>query len=326
MEAVPVKTMTQSRSSPHFVAVTGLPRAGSTLMTQLLAQHPDIASNTRSSALANLLLTLRRAVSDDTFFLSHLDQSFEEAYGQLDRGMTGFLRGWLGAEDKGFVVDKNRAWLHSVEFLLRLAPEAKLVVCLRDLAQIYGSIEAQHQRTILLDFPDRLADFDRLGRADQLFGKDRVLGAPLVSLAAVQDFDQSIRDRMYFVRFEDLIEDPAASMERLFAWIGAAPHAIDLNNLARGVSESDSHYRFKFRHAQATRIAKPSQHALPLRIQGLIDTAYGWYYQTYYRDRPEGRRAALVAAGNVQGAAQAQGMAQAELMRESPTPNLDPKG
>jgi sulfotransferase len=32
-----------------------------------------------------------------------------------------------------------------------------------------------------------LADFDRFGRADMLFAKDKAIGAPMISLHAVQD-------------------------------------------------------------------------------------------------------------------------------------------
>ena len=270
---------------PNFVGVTGLPRAGSTLLCQLLAQHPDIHCDGRSSALCNMLLGLRRMVSDDQFFLSQLDQSFTESYGQLSTAMTGFLRGWAGGTGKAVAVDKNRAWLHCIEMLLTLAPEAKLLVCIRDLAQIYGSIEAQHQKTILVDFIDHLADYDRLGRADMLFAKDKVIGAPLISLAAVQDLPDSIKQRLFFVRFEDLVADPAGCMERIHLWVGVKPLKVNPGKLTLGVSESDSHYRVKYPHRQSERVAAPAPHVLPPRTQALIEAAYGWFYQAYYPDR-----------------------------------------
>jgi hypothetical protein len=123
---------------------------------------------------------MRRIVSDDQFMLSQLDGNFETSYGKFQSAMTGFLRGWTQGAGKRMVVDKNRAWLHCIELLLHLAPEARLLVCVRELGQIYGSIEAQHQNTILLDFIDHLADYDRFGRADVLFAKDKAIGAPLI--------------------------------------------------------------------------------------------------------------------------------------------------
>jgi sulfotransferase len=268
---------------PTFVGVTGLPRAGSTLLCQMLAQHPEMQCEGVSSPLCNLMLGIRRMASDDQFFLSQLDHSFERSYGHLSTAVQGFLRGWNQDCTKKAVVDKNRAWLHCVELLLRIEPTARLIVCLRELGQIYGSIEAQHQRTILVDFIDHLADFDRFGRADMLFAKDKTIGAPMISLHAVADLPTAVQEHLYFVRFEDLVERPAACMSHLYAWLGLHPFQIDPEKLApMGPQESDSHYRMKYLHAQSTRVAKPKRHDIPPRIQAQIETACAWFYQMYY--------------------------------------------
>ncbi|NNM81658.1 MAG: sulfotransferase [Burkholderiales bacterium] len=271
---------------PGFVAVTGLPRAGSTLLCQMLSMHPEIDCEGQSSPLCNLLLGIRRMASDDQFMLSQLDNSFESGYGHLQDAMTGFLRGWLKA-DRKIVVDKNRAWLRCIEMVLKLAPEAKFIVCIRDLGQIYGSIEAQHQKTILLDFIDHLADFDRFGRADMLFAKDKVIGAPLISIHAVQDLPKEVLQRIYFLRFEDLMGNPSACMSHLFSWLGVSPLTIDPENIAVNlVQESDSHYRMKYLHALHGSIVKPKRHEIPPRIEAQIRDAFSWYYKLYYPAMP----------------------------------------
>jgi len=271
--------------APRFVGVTGLPRAGSTLLCQLLAQHPDIHCQGRSSPLCNTLLGIRRMVSDDQFFLSQLDTAFENSYAHLASAMQGFLRGWHHDARATVVVDKNRAWLHAVEMLLHIEPDAKLIVCLRDLAQIYGSIEAQHQRTILVDFSDHLADFDRFGRADMLFAKDRSIGSPLISLHAVPDLPKAVQERLYFLRFEDLMESPVRCMAHLYAWLGLSAREVNLENLAVTTPESDSHYHMKYTHKQSARVSRPNRHEIPPRIQAQIETAYAWFYQQYYPQR-----------------------------------------
>ena len=267
---------------PKFVGVTGLPRAGSTLLCQLLAQHPEIQCEGHSSPLCNTLLGIRRMVSDDQFFLSQLDNSFNSSYAHLTSSMQGFLRGWNQDCRKKTVVDKNRAWLHAIELLLHIEPEAKLIICVRELGQIYGSIEAQHQRTILVDFIDHLADFDRFGRADMLFAKDKAIGAPLISLHAVPDLPKKVQEHLYFVRFEDLVEQPAACMSHIYNWLGLSQFAINPNKLEIGIQESDSHYHMKYTHKQSEKITKPNKHEIPARIQAQIESAYSWFYQMYY--------------------------------------------
>lgn len=273
---------------PNFVGVTGLPRAGSTLLCQLLAQHPEIQCDGQSSPLCNTLLGIRRMVSDDTFFLSQLDHSFDTSYANLVAAMQGFLRGWNRDCKAKTVVDKNRAWLHCVELLLHVEPNARLIVCLRELGQIYGSIEAQHQRTIALDFIDHLADYDRFGRADILFAKDKAVGAPLISLHAVLDLPKKVQERLYFVRFEDLMEQPALCMSHIYQWLGLSNFAIDPKNLSTGIQESDSHYHMKYLHKQSTHIIKPGRHEVSERIQAQIESACAWFYQLYYPEMTSG--------------------------------------
>lgn len=269
------------KKSP-FVAVTGLPRAGSTLLCQLLAQHPDIHCEGQSSPLCSTLLGIRRMVSEDTFYLSQLDQNFDNSYGHLKSAMQGFLRGWYHQSPKPVVVDKHRAWLLAVETLLQLEPEARLLVCLRELGQVYGSIEAQHQRTILLDFIEPLADHDRFSRADTLFARDKAIGAPLNALQAVADLPAAVQERLFFVRFEDLTAQPQACLQRIHAFLGLAPHTIDPQRLRPGLPESDSHYHMKYLHRQGTSITPPQRHEVAPRIQAQIEQVCAWYYQLYY--------------------------------------------
>lgn len=270
---------------PGLVCVTGLPRAGSTLLCQILAAHPEVACEGLSSPLCNTLLAIRRQVSHDDFFLAQLDQARDSAYGRLKAAMTGYLHGWLGGTGKRLVVDKNRLWLHSIETLLELAPEARMIVCLRDLTQVAASIEAQHQKSILIDFIDGLADYDRLGRADALFGKGRVVGDALVSLNAINDLPEAVRERLFFLRLEDLVAHPEAVTARLFAWLGLSPHAVDFAALPIGPAESDSYFRLKYPHDRHAALNSPSLRALPPRIEAHIHSACRWYYEQFYPDR-----------------------------------------
>jgi sulfotransferase len=43
----------------------------------------------------------------------------------------------------------------------------------------------------------------------------------------------------------------------------------------------------KYTHTQAQRISPPVRHELPPRIQAQIESAYAWFYQTYYPRAPD---------------------------------------
>ena len=266
----------------RFVGVAGLPRSGSTLLCQLLGEHPQIHSEGHSSPLCSALLRMRHGISDDDFFLSQLDVDFDRGYGHLKSATRGFVRGWYHDCTKPLVVDKNRGWLRNFEYLLAVEPDARLVVCVRELGQVYGSIEAQHQRTILIDFPDHTANHDRYNRADALFAKDGVIGNPLRALEAVQDLAVPIQQRIHLVVFERLVREPVAVMADVYRFLEIEPEQFDPKKLRVRPHESDSHYRHKYPHKQYASIEPPTQHSIPARIQTEIEKTYAWYYDNFF--------------------------------------------
>ena len=110
----------------------------------------------------------------------------------------------------------------------------------------------------------------------------KAIGSPLIAVHAVPDLPKHVQERLYFLRFEDLVENPALCMSAIFKWLGLPPCEIDPERLDRGVQESDSHYHMKYMHKQADRIGKPARHEVAPRIQAQIETAWAWYYQSFY--------------------------------------------
>ncbi|MGC1520030.1 MAG: hypothetical protein WA803_00705, partial [Steroidobacteraceae bacterium] len=89
--------------------------------------------------------------------------------------------------------------------------------------------------------------------------------------------------RLYMLRFEDLVEQPAARMAQIYSWLGLSPFKINPEKLAAmGSPESDSHYGMKYLHTQSERVRKPKPHDIPPRIQAQIETGCAWYYNYFY--------------------------------------------
>ena len=266
----------------NLIYVTGLPRAGSTLLCQLLGHHPEIYTTGHSSPLCSTLTGLRGHLSNDDFLRSQLDVDFDLTYQRLTNAFQGFINGWFAETDKSWAVDKNRGWLQHIETVAHLDPNYKMLVCVRELGQIYGSIESQHQKTLLLDFPDHLANLSRYDRADKLFAAQGVVGGPLQSMLALQDINADLQQQLYYVVFEDLMRDPVTVMGGIYEWLGLPAAAFDPQNLTVKPHESDSYYRFKYPHETRSTVSLPAQHDIPQRIQQQIQTQFAWFYQTFY--------------------------------------------
>ena len=267
----------------HILYVTGLPRAGSTLLCQLLGQHPSIYSTGHTSPLSQVFNNLRAYLSDEPFLLSQLDVDFDLTYRRLLNAYRGFINGWFAETDLPVVVDKNRGWLRMIETVNLLDPDFRMLVCIRDLRQIYGSIEAQHQKTLLLDFPDHMPPHAAYERADALFAREGVIGGPLRSIEfLLQDAPQALREHVSFVALEALVSDPQETMRLVYKWLELPAGHFDPQHLKVKPHESDSYYRWKYRHNTQASIRPPAQHAISPRIEQEIIKNYGWFFERFY--------------------------------------------
>ncbi len=268
--------------NPRVLYVSGLPRAGSTLLCQLLDLHPAIDSRGHSSPLCQILMQLRHQWSDNEFLLAQLDVDFEGAYRRLLNAWRGFVAGWFSDSEQPWVVDKNRGWLAQIETLQAVDPDFRMLVCVRELGQVLGSIEAQHDKTRLLDFPDHLAHLSRYARADKLLAADGLIGAPLKAIESLQDVAEGLQQKIYYVVFEHLMSDPVAAMQDIHRWLELAPSAFDPLNLPVRPGESDSHYRYKYPHRTFPKIQPPAPHRAPERIARELLQHFSDYYRTFY--------------------------------------------
>jgi len=121
------------------VYLAGFPRSGSTLLCNILNMHEDISS-TPSSPLCNMVGAMRRNWSDDPFLLAQLDSNFEQVHNKLIQSTRAFMDAWSD-NNTNITIDKNRGWLFQVETLKLLYPDFKIIICLRDIRDIYAVIE-----------------------------------------------------------------------------------------------------------------------------------------------------------------------------------------
>lgn len=267
-----------------MVYVTGLPRSGSTLLCQLLGMHPEFYSLIHSSPLSGTLENMRHHLSDSPFLLSQLDVDFSLAYTRLVNSYRGFINGWTEESDLPYYVDKNRGWLGMLQTVKLLDPDYKMLVCVRDPIQLFGSIESQHQKTVLIDFPDHINANSSWYRADVLFAPQGVVGGPIRAIENMQDISKEYgaEKQVYFVIFERLVMDPVGEMSRIFEWLGAPNWVIDPNALTVKPHETDSYYRFKYTHNTHSKINELKAHFVPMRVAKEIYLKFRWLYDYFY--------------------------------------------
>lgn len=271
-------------SGPCSVAglCDGAPPIGVDAPLSAFGGTSQIACDGFSSPLFGALQVLRSHLSDNEFLLAQLDGEFERVYGRLQRSCRAFAAAWWEGATEPIVVDKHRGWLSQMELAIELDPQVRMLVCVRELGQILGSIEAQHRKTVWLDFPDDLASLSPYERCDRLLAAQGVVGGPLRSLQSIQDRSPAEQSRLFFVVFEHLMQEPVKVMQEIFGWLGLEPRAIVPDKLTVRPQEADSYYRYKYRHKTYSQIRPPVVREISPRIQAELRANYAWFYELFY--------------------------------------------
>lgn len=268
----------------QVVYLSGLPRSGSTLLANLLAMHPEIQS-TPSSPLCTLLQAMRRTISNDPFFKSQLDINFDGMQNKVKRAMLSTIQAWSDDGIKPVVVDKNRGWLFNIEWMKELIPDFKMIVTIRDLRNVYSSIENQHRKTLFIEFPDGLEHNIVDVRASNLFSDGGLVGNCIKAIRNIGDIP-NIVDHLLIWRYEDLLDNPENNLNKTFEFLGVTPYKIDINNIIQSTTESDSHYNMKYPHIVKKNLEKQNNdfNLISPRIIQEIISRFKWYYDSYYPD------------------------------------------
>jgi tetratricopeptide (TPR) repeat protein len=119
---------------PKRVALlTGFPRSGTTLLEQLLDAHPDLVSSEERDFIGRELLHTFMSKRGKTPFLDVLnDRGAAELQAQRERYFRA-MEYLLGEPIAGRMhLDKNPSYNLTIPIMLRLFPETRLIVALRD--------------------------------------------------------------------------------------------------------------------------------------------------------------------------------------------------
>ena len=263
----------------NIVFLAGLPRSGSTLVCNLLAQHPDITTGP-SSALCHVFNTMRATWSDDPFLLGQLGHDFDNVYAQLENSTRAFMNEWSKSKTD-FTIDKNRGWLSSIETLRALYPGLKMLVTIRNPVAVFASIEKRHRNTLMLDFPDHMEQNLIDGRANALFGEGGIIGGPMKAIDNLSDIP-NIMDHVHFIRFEALMSNPQECLNRAAVFLGVKMMEFDFENIKQTTHEYDGFYRMKYMHVIHPKLTPPDPPLVSPRIVQEIEKRFDWFYTRFY--------------------------------------------
>jgi sulfotransferase len=208
----------------HFIA--GLPRSGSTLLSAILRQNPQFHAGI-SSPVAALFTSLLNVMSARAEWVDLFDEDQRENV--LRAAFTGYYQKIHPTQT---VFDTNRLWCAKLDALARLFPQARVIVCVRELAWVMDSFERLVRKNPFLQSRMYPAE-----SATTVYTRTSYINAPTgvvgMSWDAVQEaFYGDHSHRLVVVDYEALAREPRRAMEFIYEAIGLPTFAHDFEHVA----------------------------------------------------------------------------------------------
>lgn len=217
----PPTSIGQGRRDVDYHFISGLPRAGSSLLAALLRQDPQLHADV-TSPVARLYAAMLMGMSEEHPSNVQIDDAQRV---RLLRAV--FDAYYQDRQELGTVFDTNRAWCSRLTGLARLFPRSRMICCVRDVGWIVDSFErlAQSQPLRLSALFGYDPEDSVSMRADLLTAPRGVVGYALDGLR--QAFYGDHADRLLLLRYDTLAQRPAQAMEQVYAFLQLPAFAHD---------------------------------------------------------------------------------------------------
>jgi sulfotransferase len=220
--------------SRSFHFISGLPRAGSTLLGAILRQNPRFHAG-MSSPVAPLFDGVIEQVSAGTELSTMVNEE------QRARLLRGLFDAYYADLPQPVIFDTNRAWTAKLPALMRLFPQAKVICCVRDVAWVMDSLERQYrnnafEHTRLFNNPaERSTVYTRV---EALAHANRLVGFAWHALreACYSEF----AERILVLEYDLLASRPADVFKLVYEFLGETPYGHEFGKVEYDAPEFDA--------------------------------------------------------------------------------------
>ncbi len=221
----------------QFVALSGLPRTGSTLLSAILSQNPEIHAE-GNSAVCQLMWDMQQSV----FNSEQMKASRKDLTNQL---VSPIPHTYYSDVAKPIVVDKCRSWTlpANMQMLNRYFDNApKVIVLVRPMVEIVASFMSLRKANGWQDLEAGLLDD----------GSEPIMR----SLAGVEWARKNNNGEFLFVTYDELVDDTQATLERIYKHCNWKSFDHNLDEIVNTHKENDDVYNLAGQHDVRPQISR----------------------------------------------------------------------
>lgn len=227
----------------HFIS--GLPRSGSTLLCNILAQNPRFHT-TGTSGIMDVMFGVRNAWDNLVEFKAAPDEA-----GKL-RVLRGILESFYAPVEKPVIFDKCRGWLSLIEMAEKvLGHKVKILVPVRDIRDVLASFEKLWRATAATgqvgqESQNYFKFQTAAGRADVWMQPDQPVGLAYNRLTDA--IGRGYSDRLLLIDYNAMTENPKKIFTDIYKFLDEKPFEHNFNRVEQVTWEDDAVHGFKGLH------------------------------------------------------------------------------
>lgn len=221
----------------NFFFISGLPRSGSTLLCNILAQNDELFVSKATSGCHDVLFNVRNQWDK---LIEHQAEGVN--YDRLKRVLQSMLNSYH-TTDKNIIIDKGRGWLSLIEmteFILGYVP--KIIVPVRDINEILSSFEKLWRNsTGFSQWNFEQNDYFKAqtveGRCDIWASASQPVG---LAYNRVKDaIDRGYKEKLLFVEFDELTAQPYQTLQKVYKYLEIPSFEHNFDNIEQYTKEDD---------------------------------------------------------------------------------------
>lgn len=250
--------------------ITGLPRSGSTLLSSILKQNPRF-----HASITDPLAILTKGVIETS--QDGPGMKTEVPVERRRSTVRGLFEGYYKDVDKEVIFNTNRAWTYGIHMVKDIFPEARMIVCVRDIKWILDSFELAYRRNPL----EKNSIFGSVGGS--VYDRMSMLmeGEGIVSFAYTgvkQAITGSEKYMIMLVEYDQLCKNPEGMMKAIYNFIGEPYYNHDFDNVEGSWDEYDAEIGLDLHRVKQKVEFKERQTILPPDILSRYSNMEVWRY------------------------------------------------
>lgn len=205
--------------------LSGLPRTGSTLLTAILSQNPDILSEGSSGLVELLWQNYQLFTFNESIVTSIKNTNKVNTSKNVMKGLPNLY--YKGTKSK-YIIDKNRNWTHdgNIEVIKKyITSTPKIIVMLRPIPEIVESFYYIYNKNFELKLLE-----------DTLYVKDNPLMFPFQGLL---NAFQNNKEHLLLLTYHELINNPKNVIDKIYKFLEIPTYEHDFNYIVNKYPEGD---------------------------------------------------------------------------------------